>query len=212
MSPEQKLALREIVDLFDEAERKVKEVEQFSQELSVPSINELRYVGYHLARALCEDNADAVADQLKKARGHCQRAIYDAHEIGIIHMLEQIRAFKDGYQKSSHVVVEVIPDYVDLLVSADKATEFIVQIGQKNPESRDGYYRECAPHYATLKGVLSKLTIASPVIDGKISASLKAEQKVTRRFILTVSLTIFGLLVSAAIGGTLIYLNLSHGN
>ena len=42
MTPAQLDAIKSIVDLFDTAENKVKEVEQFAQELSIPSINELR--------------------------------------------------------------------------------------------------------------------------------------------------------------------------
>jgi hypothetical protein len=89
MSPEQRDTIKEIIDLFDKAEDKVKEVEQLAQELSVPSINELRYVGYHLARSFCEDNPQEINTQISKAQGHCKRAIYDAHEIGIIFMLEE---------------------------------------------------------------------------------------------------------------------------
>lgn len=200
MLPSEKLALREIVALFDEAERKVKEVEQFNQELSVPSINELRYVGYHIARALCgEDGSVEITEQLHKAKGHCQRAIYDAHEIGIIHLLEQIRGFKDAYQCSSHIVVEVIPEYVDLLISADQAREFVVQNGQKNPDNRGAYYLECAPHYATLKATVSKLTTAAPVIDSKIAAARAAEQTATRQFILMALLAILGIVVTIAL-------------
>lgn len=42
--------LKELSDLFAEAEAKVKEVEEIDGDIVVPSINELRYVGYHLIR------------------------------------------------------------------------------------------------------------------------------------------------------------------
>lgn len=202
MTSAEKLALREIAELFDEAERKVKEVEQFSQELSVPSINELRYVGYPLARALSEEDANTanITDQLQKARGHCQRAIYDAHEVGIVHLLEQIREFSESYRKSSHIVAEVVPDYVDLLVRADQEKVFVVQNGEKNTDNRGAYYRDCAPHYAALKATVHKLVIASPLIDDKIAVAQRTEQRETRRLILGVLLTILAIMVAIAIG------------
>ncbi len=48
-----KESLQEVIDLFDQAESKVKELERLCGELSIPSINQLRYVGYHLTKALC---------------------------------------------------------------------------------------------------------------------------------------------------------------
>ena len=50
-------AIKQVVDLFDAAEDKIKEVEQLSEDLPIPSINELRYAGYHLARAYIADPA-----------------------------------------------------------------------------------------------------------------------------------------------------------
>jgi hypothetical protein len=101
MSPEQKNTIKEIVQLFDEAESRVKEVELLAHELSIPSVNQLRYVGYHLARSLNEeDNSTEFDLQIGKAKGHCQRAIYDAHEAGIIFMLERVKQFREVYSGS----------------------------------------------------------------------------------------------------------------
>lgn len=136
MTPEQKQSIQEVVDLFDLAERKVKEVEQLSQELSVPSINELKYVGYHLARAFCADDTAELSRQISKGKGHCQRAIYDAHEVGIIYLLERIRAFKERYPKRSHLIAEAIDDYIDKLEIADQAAKLIANVNEGPADSR----------------------------------------------------------------------------
>ncbi|MDA3895703.1 MAG: hypothetical protein PF482_06100 [Desulfobacteraceae bacterium] len=45
-------ALREIQELFAEAEKAIKYIEDFGGELVVPSVNQLRYTGNHLVRYL----------------------------------------------------------------------------------------------------------------------------------------------------------------
>lgn len=202
MSPEQKDAIKGIVELFDRAEDIVKEVEQLAQELSVPSINELRYVGYHLARSLCEEDNQGINTQISKAKGHCKRAIYDAHEIGIISMLEQIKLFNEEYSKFSSSVIEVLPSYTLELTTASKAAQFIATIKKEHRDNRDAYYEECQPHYLLLKETLEKLTIATPLINQKITEKKENDQKDTRRFITICLLTLLGIVVSLTIGIT----------
>lgn len=205
MTPAQLDAIKSIVDLFDTAENKVKEVEQFAQELSIPSINELRYVGYHLARALCEENEQELNCQIEKAKGHCKRSIYDAHEIGIMFMLESVIDFKKNYTVHSSTVLEVIPTYTDELSRSNKASRFIAEIKESHHDNRDDYYEDCVPHYDSLRDIVDKLTVAEPLINKKIIEKIESDRKGTRRFIITVLLGLLGL----SITGTLLYLKLN---
>ena len=91
MNAEKKAKLRQIVGLFDQAENLLKEVEKVCGDLTVPSINQLRYVGYHIARAIVAQHDDSFFDELKKAENHCKRAIYDAYEVGILYFLDGIK-------------------------------------------------------------------------------------------------------------------------
>ncbi len=193
----QKKAIKDIIELFDRAEDKVKEVEQLAQELSVPSINELRYVGYHLARSFCENNSQEFDLQISKANSHCKRAIYDAHEIGIIFMLEQIKQFKEKYSDFSSSVMEVFPSYVEELISVNKTSIFIAEVRKKHRNNRDAYYEECEPHYLSLREIFHKLTVVEPLINQKITESIQKDQKDTRRFIITTLLSILGITVGA---------------
>ena len=206
MTPDQKDAIKGIVALFDKAENKVKEVEQFAQELSIPSINELRYVGYHLARAMCESDEQELNFQIDKATGHCKRAIFDAHEIGIIYMLERVRIFKEAYSPHASSVLEVIPTYAEELSNSNKASKFIAEIKEQHRNNRDDYYEDCIPHYETLRDIVERLTEAEPLISTKITEKVAKDIKDTRRFITTVSLTLLGLLIT----GSLLYLNISN--
>jgi len=200
MLEEQKQNIREIIELFDRAEDKVKEIEQLDQEISIPSINELRYVGYHLARLFCEEDPQEIDTQIIKAKNHCQRAIYDAHEIGIIYMLEQIKFFKETYLSSINFVIEVLPDYADSLRIAQESSVFIAKIKEHHRENRDIYYEECQPHYASLRKVFDTFILAKPLIEQKKIAANKNDKKETRRFVINVLLIILGIIVAIIIG------------
>lgn len=199
MSPPQKDAIKEIIELFDKAEARIKEVEQLSQDLSIPSINELRYAGYHLARSYIEDDPQELDIQIDKARRHCKRAIYDAHEMGIIDLLKVIKLFKEAYTPFSSSVLEVIPRYTEELATANKAKRFISEIKEKHRNKRDDYYKECEPHYKALRDIVDNFSVAEPLINQKIIEKKENDQKQTRRFITTVALALLGLGISATI-------------
>jgi len=150
--------LEAIIRLFDEAESKVKEVEQLSSDLSIPSINELRYVGYHLTKALCQQTDGTISSELDKAERHCKRAIYDAVEIGVIYLLEKIQEFQQDYGRSVEIVT-VIPNYIELCAEAHDTREFISHIKENCEKDRDRYYEECQPHYIALKTIYRKLNL-----------------------------------------------------
>ena len=67
--------------LFQRAEKSVKKAEHIDDGIIIPSINELRYFGYHILIAMQnENNREEVLSEFKKAEGHAKRAIYDASE------------------------------------------------------------------------------------------------------------------------------------
>lgn len=209
MSPAQSDAIKEIIDLFDKAEDKIKEVEQLSQNLSIPSINELRYAGYHLARSYTEEDPKKLDIQIDKAKRHCMRAIYDAHEMGIIDMLKLIKVFKEEYTQFSTSVLEVIPTYTEKLSTANKASRFIAQIKENHRDNREAYYNDCEPHYKALRDIVDNLSEAEPLVNKNITERKENDRIQTRRFVITVLLSLLALTVSIFIGTIIIYLNLS---
>lgn len=190
--------LEAIIRLFDEAEAKVKEVEQLSSDLSIPSINELRYVGYHLTKALCQQTDDTISSDLDKAERHCKRAIYDAVEIGVIYLLEKIQEFQQDYGHRVEIIT-VIPNYIDLCANAHDTREFISHIKENCEKDRDRYYKECQPHYITLKDIYRKLDLARPEINKHITENNRSDRKATRRFVVTVIIGLLALIISATI-------------
>lgn len=197
MLQDKKRDIEDIVRLFDEAEEKLKEVELLNSELPIPAINQLRYAGYHLARLFCESDSEKIDAQINKAKGHCKRAIYDAHEVGIIHLLEQIKAFSEKDNPFSHFIIDVIQAYPQLLLSANEASSFIAKIKENHRDNRDSYYQQCEPHYQKLREIVSTLKVSEPLIDQKAIAYIENDRKESRRFIMTSLLALLGIAVTA---------------
>lgn len=120
-------ALCEIVELFNEAEAAIKYIEDFGENLIVPSVNQLRYTGNHLVRYLASPGNH---EELKDAAKHVKRATYDAYEAAIIYHLLSYNKFKDDYRKV--VVSQVIQDYASIQESIEGARSFV----RDNQESK----------------------------------------------------------------------------
>lgn len=74
--------LQELRRLYETADGFAREVGEFRSEVPIPAHNELRYAGHHLLQSLDNDGTVADEDQLRKARNHCERAMYEAAEAG----------------------------------------------------------------------------------------------------------------------------------
>jgi hypothetical protein len=60
-----------LLNLFEQAETKIKNVEQITSEgVLIPSINQLRYAGHHIVRSLLSDDAKERQAKRVKAINH----------------------------------------------------------------------------------------------------------------------------------------------
>ena len=203
MNAEKQAKLQQIVNLFDEAENLLKEVEKICSDLSIPSINELRYVGYHIARSLVAQNADSFSNEIKKAENHCKRAIYDAYEVGILYFLDEIKCFKKNNGSRSEIVCQVLPDYMDCLKASDEAVAKITAIERDCKDSRERYYQEIRPYYQTLYDIQKKLNYAESTIqDIEYRTQQSIAEKESKSFIKQIKLAAVSVLVGAFIGAS----------
>ncbi|KAF3980074.1 MAG: hypothetical protein HFP76_04075, partial [Methylococcales symbiont of Iophon sp. n. MRB-2018] len=63
---------QELLQLFKKSETKIKHTEQITGEgILTPSINQLRYSGHHIVRALLADDKH-ILDEIKKATAHAK--------------------------------------------------------------------------------------------------------------------------------------------
>lgn len=183
--------LGELIALFTEAEAKLKEAEEIDGEIIIPSINELRYVGFHVLRSIAYEDEKSFESELSKAANHARRAIYDAAEAQVIFLLEKVKNFQERHRRSASVT-DVIDNYIDLMQEVEEAKEKISQVRQqKLPVERTEYYQRCNPHIQKLKNIVSKLDVAEPEI-------AKKEKYSARIFVITLVATVAGILSAVA--------------
>ena len=117
--------IRELRDLYETADRFAREVTAFRSEVSIPAHNKLRYAGHHLLQSI-DDSGTIIADRnLGKAKHHCERAMYEAAEAGILSALDEIAGFRAEYR--SVVVGDVVDDYIGKLRQVRKAQDLLVK-------------------------------------------------------------------------------------
>lgn len=189
-------SIKEIKALFDKAELAIKKVESYVG-LSFPAVNQLRYAGRHFI-----DSADLGSDedrdeQLRRAKRHCQRAIYDAMDIGIDFCVSKIELFKSDYRKVT--VTDIIPSYIEIIQKTEEAHNFIEQ-ARTDSDCRENYYVEAEEHYDVLRGFLPLLDIARQELNKKLNKQFK--QSAVQNCLLVVAiLTLVVTLVGMNKGG-----------
>jgi hypothetical protein len=104
---------------FRRAERAIKRCERVTLAVPVPALNQLRYAGNHLLKALTAEQEDVAAAEAEKAELHTKRAWFDAFDSIAAAQLDAIRSFADkGYPLE--IVLQYIPTYEDDLAYARK--------------------------------------------------------------------------------------------
>ena len=162
--------LSEISELFALAEEKIKLIEHLGEGLTFPSVNQLRYVAFHLLRADKAPDENLRKEELRKAKNHCERAIYDAVEPGIVHYLEEIRTFQNDYRMVE--ITNIIPNYLDISRKADESSGFISErikdsISDRSNNQGD-QYQEATSLFEELKEAVKLLSYARPELNKKL--------------------------------------------
>ena len=196
--------LDEISSLFAYAEQKIKKIEYFADGVSFPAVNQLRYVAFHLLRSEQLRNGDEglnedeLHDELKKAKNHCQRAIYDANEAGVVYYLERIRKFKEDYE--SETIPDIVPNYISHLVKAREIKNFLWVVGKKSLSERaeglnriddkekgNNDYQKSDEYLIQLQEIDDILDLARPELNKKIDERRK-------KMLITISVLAIGIL------------------
>ncbi|MCC6598083.1 MAG: hypothetical protein IT559_04780 [Alphaproteobacteria bacterium] len=168
----------ETLDLFNKAEAAIKKIEH-EEGLDFPSVNQLRYVGRHLIDFL--NNNDV--EELRKAKRHCKRAIYDANDIGIQFYIEDIDLFKDDYKDV--VIQDVLTKYLDYLDDRDAAEDFL-EHGRQAGDDRDAFYEAAGEHYEKLKIAARDMERCREELNKKTNSIITSQKQVRMGTILTI--------------------------
>ena len=185
--------LKETLALYETADRFVREVGTFREDAVIPALNELRYAGHHVVQSIGADGMVTNARQIRKAHGHCERALYEASEAGIMVAGRAIASFRKSYP--GIVIRDVIKDYSDFRLLAKKA-QVQVDAGRANRESILGQTQEYMEMYRQLRDAVDVLDVSRDDLEAKIEINRKAD----RQFVLTLVTRIsLGILAAAVV-------------
>ena len=178
------------------ADRFAREVFEFRDAVAIPAMNELRYAGHHLLRALADDGSVVDAEQLRKAISHCQRAQYEAAEAGILAALGNIDRFKEDYK--SLPIGECVVNYQDITASARRPQNVLA--GERSAEGPDidGGLSDPTRYMDTFRDLRDKWFVLDGSRD-ELAKLARKERKETRRFIISIALSIIAILISGSI-------------
>lgn len=156
--------------LFTFAEEKIKLIEHLGNGLKFPAVNQLRYAGFHLFRAESASDPEKRNNELRKAKNHCQRAIYDAVEVGILYYLERFKVFQYDYRKEC--IFDVVLRYHEYRSLANKITNFISSITRDSISdhcnNRGDQYQLSTEYLNQLKEIDEVLQVSRDELNKKI--------------------------------------------
>ncbi|PZQ44290.1 MAG: hypothetical protein DI551_10415 [Micavibrio aeruginosavorus] len=162
-SSEEQRLLAETRALYDKAEGAIKSIEHVVG-LDIPSVNQLRYAGRHLidyASANCSDPLE----EIKKAKRHCQRAIYDANDASIQLLIHEVGAFQADYKDVE--VTDIYPNYMGLLRAKTDAVNFLEQ-RRTDGQDRETVYSECEAHRTSLSAMVDEIPYAREELNKRV--------------------------------------------
>ena len=127
---------------FADAENFIKEVELCGPELPFPAINELRYAGHHLLKALVISDQDEFRKELGEVEDHCHRAMYEASEAGIMYFIRLLKQFDRDYKDV--VVSNTIPSVLEIRKLGAQAAAKLSggRLNRKTPTAQVQEYME----------------------------------------------------------------------
>ena len=176
-------------ELFNKAECFVKTVEMHESEISIPAINELRYAGHHLLNSLGSDDREGFDRELRKAESHCQRAMYEASESGILYFLGLVHEF--GVDFKDVPITPVVPDYASTLALAKKARDQL-GAGRLDRASAEQQAAEYMELFEKLEGKIETLKASRSELN-KVKANQVTDR---RRFVVGVMIGAVGIAIA----------------
>jgi len=184
---------REIHQAYNSAEQSIKLIErEFGDSgIAVPAINELRYAGQHLCRALVESDDVVKEKHYRDALGHCRRASYDAHELRLVNYFSKCVRFQSIYSRV--VISSVLPSYLEDRAILNTINQTTLA---RDHENREQFFRDIEKDSETIRNLLERWENARP----QLNLIVENDRRDNRRYIVGLSLTICGIIVTAIVG------------
>lgn len=176
--------------LYYDAESFAKEVSEFSTSVAIPSHNELRYATNHILKSM-DAATGTLANQgeLRKAKSHCERAMYEAAESGITTALTLIADFQREF--NDLVIGDVVQGYTEMCATAERVKRLMVK-GRSGRNSVQEHVHDYMAAFRELVAIVHALTGAT----GDLNAKRRKDATSFRR---QVGIASLGLLGTAAL-------------
>lgn len=168
--------IHEIRRLYNTAEADLKNVGRVVDSLVVTGVNQCRYVGQHLLRALVETDKQKIEDHLDAAKRHAQRAIYDINDSAIQYYVRQIDDLRNKHFPTVDFAA-IVPQYGEIigLVATIKSR---IETTNESLNHREDFYSQIKDDVAALRKAYETLNEFRPDL---IRAVKKENQKKLRR-------------------------------
>lgn len=111
----------------------------------IPAINELRYCSYHITKALYATSKSEQYEELSRAERHCFRASFDALELGLTTILEDIDSITRKYSDKVKLS-DIIGNWSEKMAEAHEAQDLL-----------GANYKDKQEHFYKIADSLSKL-------------------------------------------------------
>ena len=192
--PPESPSVSELTESYETADQFTREVAQFRSAVAVPANNELRYAGHHLLQALDGQEQISKSDEVRKAKNHCERAMYDAAEAGILYAIDEIGRFQDDYK--CVVVSRVVKGYPNVRPLAIGAQATLAQ-GRGSRASAQQQTTEYMELFRQLRAAVHMLHGSRDDLNAMIDEDQVKEQTESRRFLLQFVARVAGSLIAA---------------
>ena len=141
--------VRELRELYNTAEADLKNVGREQDALIVTGVNQCRYVGQHLLRALVNTDETSIRSNLDAAKKHAQRAIYDINDSAIQFYIRRIDDLRNKHFPTVDFA-SIVPDYSSVVTALAEARR-LVEMTSNAVEYREKYYNDVRDAVASLR-------------------------------------------------------------
>lgn len=138
-----------LISSFQTAELDIKQAEVADKQnngVLIPAMNELRYCSYHIIKAINTVDQHEQKEQLHRATRHCERASYDALELGLATLVLKIGEFQNKYASKKVIFASVITDYANDMALVRQSQELL-----------EGNYKDKNENFKAIRKKLSEI-------------------------------------------------------
>jgi len=191
-APSAIINIRHIRIAYSTADDLTRKVANFRSDVSIPAHNELRYAGFHLLKSLDDNGCISNHDEAVKARNHCQRAMYEAADAGILSALDMIAIFRNDYKNI--VIADVVPDIVNIYGRARNAQK-LIETGRKHS------HQEAIVPDEFISCFLGLTKDCETLEDSReeLNKIIRTDRIAGKRWLIGICVGIFAILISVAI-------------